>query len=169
MKKITHAKMSRLSAFDANSFVLFSVFFTVSIAMSVIITTLHGYEFTIGHRGIISTALFCATPIVTMVLFAKIPPLQWLESDDTSLWVAIPIHFAVSCGLLLGAIFVWGLIDPLPNLVYWNVTLTYIQGYVTIVVGAVVIDILKTSNANKNLRKLHQMEELKHDNNRKPN
>ena len=157
MKKAVSAKMSRLSAFDINPLVLFSVFFTVSIAMATTINALHGYELIIGYRGIISTAMFCAAPILTIMLFTAIPPLRRLESDDASLWVAIPIHFAVSCGMLLGAIFVWGLIESLPNVVYLNVILSYIQGYVTIVLGAIVIDVFKTSNANKNLKKLQNI------------
>jgi len=148
-----------LSVFDANPFVLFSVFFTVSFAISVAFNLFHSEPLFIGVQGIIGTALFCAVPVVTIVLFDIIPLLRPLNDDNCSLWISIPVHFVISCGLLLLAILAWGVLGSSFSGIFWGVIVTYMQGYTVIILGAIIIDVWKTKKANNQLKKIQENQE----------
>jgi hypothetical protein len=147
-------KYTTLSVFDGNPLVVFCVFFTISILISLVINTILGGTVHFTAIGLINLAVLCATPIVTWTMFDYVPILKHLNDDTCSPWISIPVHFIFSSSVLMLFVFVRGLFLPWPPNAYWDMFFSYMNGYVVIVSGAIVIDLYKTATANKNLKKI---------------
>jgi len=145
-----------LTAFEAHPLVLFCVFITVSIAITVVMTFLHGVEFILNIHWIIAMSIFCAAPVIAIVLLERIPPLQRFDDDACSLWISIPVHFVISVAIVLLGVFIWRFFEDMPAIAFRNAVLTFLQGYSIIAIGAIIIDSRKTAAANKNLKKIRE-------------
>jgi hypothetical protein len=153
-------KKKTLSFFDTNPFVLFCVIFSVAMVVNGLI--FHGlvlgiifgepFYFTIGH--LIDTATLSAVPVVTIVLFGKVPLLKYFNDDNCSPWISVPVHYVISSALLLLFTFVIAHFEPAPAGVYISAILPYTQGYIVVVILAIVIEVRKISNVNRNLKKI---------------
>lgn len=150
-------KHSRLEIFGANPFVMFCVFFTISIAINIVIGTIFGSEpVSFGIPSLINIAIVCIAPIVPFFIFEYVPMPSPINDDTYSIWVSAPLHYLVSSGVILLALFIWGRFESVETNMYWQSIFSYTQTYVMIIVVVVFIDIIQTSTTNKNLRKIQR-------------
>ena len=147
-------KSIRLSVLNANPFVIFCIIFTVSIIVTVMSRILSGELHYISLIDTMDSFVICSAPIVTLVLFYRVPVLKYLSSDDCSRWISILVHYLISSGLLILSVFVMGLVMPVHADAYRNVIVAYTRGYAMVILVAIIIDVRKVAVANKNLRKI---------------
>ena len=147
-------KKSTLSFFDTNPFIFFCIIFAVMILATVIVGALSSEPFYLSGRQLLDSALLCAVPVITLVLFNRVPFLKYFSDDDCSPWISVPAHYVTSCALLLLSAFVVTRFDPVPIGAYLSTIFAYTQGYVIVVILAIIIEVRKMSNVNKNLKKI---------------
>jgi len=151
-------KHTYTSVFDVNRFVLFCVFFTVSIAINIVIASLLGDALNFGVLEFIALSITCAAPVVTFILFDYIPGLKYFRDDRCSPWLSFAAHYLISLTLIILPVFVLGFFEPFyshPNwVVSGKIAASYTPSYAMFALGMIIIDVRKTAIANNNLRKI---------------
>jgi hypothetical protein len=147
-------KKTSLSFFDTNPFILFCVIFAVMIIVNVAIGILSNEAFYLGVGQLRDSAILCLAPIAALMLFKRVPFLKYFNDDDCSPWISVPTHYVISSAILLLATFAIARFEPAPAGAYISAIFSYTQGYAVVVVLAIVIEIRKMSNVNKNLKKI---------------
>jgi len=155
LEKRLKKKSSELTVFDINPLVLFCVFYTCSVFITVIISMWHGYEVYFNLHWFIVMAIFSGAPVIGIVLIDGIPLLRRIDEKHTLL-VSIPMHFVLSASVMQIGVLVWRLIVSAPAEVHLDSIITYLQGYTIIIVSAIIIDSRKTARANRNLQKIRE-------------
>ena len=148
-------KKVSLSFFDMNPFIMFCIIFAIMIGITAVFGIFSDGQFYISARQLAESAILCAVPIATLVMFDRVPFLKYFSDEDCSPWVSVPTHYVISSVLLLLISFA---IDRLqsPMSEYMNVIISYTQGYVVVVILAIINEIGKVSNVNRNLRKIQE-------------
>jgi len=154
-------KKTTLSFFDTNLFIMFCVIYAVMMIVSIAIGILSAESFYLSARQLIDQAIFCAAPVVTLALFRKAPFLKYFNDDDCSPYISVPTHYLISSAILLLAAFILARFDPVPISEYFSAIITYTQGYVIVVVLAILMEIHKIANVNRNLRKIQESKKNK--------
>ena len=148
--------------FDTNPLILFCIIFALGIIINGLIVNglvmgvIFGEPFYIGAEHLIDTAILCVAPVVTIVLFNKVSFLKYFGDDERSLWISVPAHYVVSCVLLVIILSPIAIARSADMGAYLHTLLSYTQGYVAIVIFAIVIDAFKIAKANKSLKKIQE-------------
>jgi hypothetical protein len=146
-----------------NLFALFCIIYVLMLLINgVILGTLSNISY-ISIQHLISNAILCGVPMVVLLLIRRVPFLSRFNDDDCSPWVSVPVHFVLSCVLLLLAGFALTVIrsEPVPFGEYLRMLGTFAQGYIVVVIAAAVIEILKIESVNKNLKKIQENQNKK--------
>jgi len=158
-----------LSFFDANPLILFCVIFAVGIIINgilingLVLSIILGNHFTFGFGHLIDTATLSAAPVLTIILFSKIPLFKYFNDDDCSPWIIVPVHYLISCALL----FLFGIVlsiirfEPVPINALFSTVFIYSQIYVAIVILSIVIEVRKMAKVNSKLKKLQESQKRK--------
>ena len=156
-------KKSSLTFFDMNPIALFCVIYAVTILINgVILGTLSNVAY-ISILHLIDNAILCGAPIVTLILFKRVPLLKYFDDDECSPWISVPVHYVLSCVLLLLVGFVITIIRtaPAPLADYLSLVGVYTQGYIIMVILAVVIEVTKMEGVNKNIKIIQDSQKRK--------
>jgi len=147
----------RLSVFANHPLIIFCVLFALNIMATAILLIFSSELYYLSLQNIIDSAVLCAAPVLTIVIFKHAPILKYFFNDYRSLWIILLVHYLFSSGLLILLVFVCGLFLTLhPGIygIYRYMIIAYTQGYAVVVVTAIIIDVWKISAANKKLRKI---------------
>jgi len=147
-------KKSTLSFFDTNPFVIFCVIFAVMIIVNAAIGILSNEAFYLSVGQLRDLAILCIAPVVTLTLLKRVPFLKYFNDDDCSPWISVPVHYMISSAILLLSTFAIARFEPAPAEAYISAIFSYTQGYIVVVILAVIIEIRKMSTVNKNLKKI---------------
>jgi len=158
-----------LSFFDTNPLILFCVIFAAGVLINgilihgVILGFFGGRPFTIGLWHLIDTAILSTAPVMTIVMFSKLPFLKKFDEKDSSPWIIVPLHYVISCALLLLVGFAITTVrSEFASLSdYFALVSVFTQGYVVVVILAILFDITKMEKVNKNLKKIQESQERK--------
>jgi len=162
-------KKPALSLFDMNPFILFCVIFSVTIVINGLI--IHGlvlgvilgepFYLSIGH--LLDSAVLSAVPVVTLVLFGKVPFLKYFNDDERSPWISIPAHYIISSVLLMlfGLVLTISRAEPVPPSEYLGLLGVYTQGYIIVVLAAAILEFSKIASVNNNLKKIQEGQKIK--------
>jgi len=142
------------SLFEGNKVVLMCVLFTVLIIIEAISNAITGNTSYLSIAMLTWGIISLLAPVLPIVLFQHLWKSDVISDKDYLLWCGIPIHYLISSGLTLFFMFLRGFFEPLPQGVYLSTFLQYTVAYTIILVGAAVVDLMQTSAANKNLRKI---------------
>jgi len=140
--------------FEGNILVVFCVIFTVSIFVTVILNTVFGGTFSMSIQNLIWTVVFISAPLLPLALFTHLWKSNCIAENDYLFWIGIPAHYAVSSALTMLFVFIQSRLHSLPLSTYLDALINYTVMYAIVVAGAVVVDLLQTGTANKNLRKI---------------
>ena len=156
-------KKTELTFFDMNPAVLFCVIYVITILINgVVLAVFSGaHHISIGH--LLDNAILCAAPVVALIFFRRVPLLQYFNDDDCSPWVSVPVHYIISCALLMLVGFVLTIVrsEPAALIDYLSLIAVYTQGYVIVVLVAIVSEFAKIGNLNSSLRKIQYMQKMK--------
>jgi len=97
---------------------------------------------------------FLGAPILPLTILQYLWKSNVINDKDYLLWGGIPLHYLISCGLIVFFTFLRSLFEPIPQGAYLNTFINYTMVYAVILIGAVVIDLTQTATANKNLKKI---------------
>jgi len=144
----------QLSVFSSNRFILFCVIFTVNIMAEVGLSIFSGKAYYFGVYHVLNPFVICSAPIMTFLIFDHVPALKYFLNDDCKLWIYVLVHYLISSGVLMLSVFVLGLFVPMHADAYRNAIISYTQGFIIVILCAIIIDFRKIAVANKNLRKI---------------
>lgn len=152
MKKI------KFTFFDMHPFILFCVMYTTTLVIASVLTVIFTDEQYVYTLNLFAYGLLCAAPVVTLMLFTHVPFLRFLNDDDCSPWVSIPVHYVISCVLVILTFLALDAVRSLDAQVSEYVSLigVYTQGYIVVVLVAAVIEIFQTETVNGNLKKIRK-------------
>lgn len=142
--------------FEGNKAVLFCVVFTVVIIFATIANAITGVTIYLSIEYVFSNIAQIGAPIVTASALQRLWKLKYFAERDYLLWVGLVLHYLISLGLILFFTFLHGMFReiPLPQGIYLFRLRDYTLLYAIIVVGAIVVDLMRTATDNKNLRKI---------------
>jgi len=140
--------------FEGNMLVLFCVIFTVIIIVEVILATIRGSTVHLSVQSLIWHVIFISAPLLPLAIFQYLWRSNYIGERDYLFWVSIPLHYLISCGITLLYLFIRSFFVPLTQRIYLVVLINYSIMYIIILAGAVIIDLLQTAKANRNLRKI---------------
>ena len=143
-----------MSVFANHPLIIFCVLFALNIMATAVLLMFSSELYHLSLQNIIDSAVLCAAPVLTIVIFKHVPVLKYFYNDYRSLWIFLLVHYLFSSGLLMLLVFVCGLFLTLHPGIYRYMIIAYTQGYVVVVLTAIIIDVCKISAANKNLRKI---------------
>jgi len=138
--------------FEGNIIVLYCVIFTVNIIVLTISSAIWGGIINLSVEFLIWNFVFISAPLLPLAIFKHLWRSNYIHERDYLLWISIPLHYLISCGLTLFFIFLQSIFTPLPQGIYLAAIANYTIMYIIIVTGAAVIDLMQTSTANRNLR-----------------
>ena len=146
------------SVFDANRFILFCVIFTVSMIITMMLEMLIGGMFYLNIFDFFAIIIFCAAPVMALVLFDHTPGLKYFRDDRCNPWLGILANYLTSMGLIMLVVFVLGFFEPFSLHPHWSISrkifVQYTPAYGVVMLGMVIIDINKIAKANGNLQKI---------------
>ena len=151
-------KKSSLAFFEMNPFVLFCVIYVITITINgVILGTLSNVQY-ISILHLLDNAILCGVPFLVFTLFRNVPFLKRFDGDDCSPWISVPVHYIISCLLLLVIYFTFAIIRSIPAVAsdYLGLLGMYTRGYVIVVLLAVTVQVYKVEKVNKNLKKIQE-------------
>jgi len=140
--------------FEGNQLVRFCVLFTIAIAAEAVLSAIAGATIYLNIEYVIWTAVFLSAPILPLAVFQRLWKSNYISEKDYLFWLSIPLHYLVSCALILLFTFIQRFFLPLPISIYLLRFVYYTAGYIVIMIGAIIIDLMQTASSNKNLRKI---------------
>jgi len=142
------------SLFEGNKIVLMCILFTVSIIIATITNTVGGRTTYITIKFLLWSVLNLSAPIMPITIFQHLWKSNFINDKDYLFLASVPLHYLISLGLILFYTFIRGFFEPWTHEinVYIMSFINYTAVYIIIVIGAIVIDLVQTSTANKNLR-----------------
>ncbi|MCL2843454.1 MAG: hypothetical protein FWE28_08355 [Oscillospiraceae bacterium] len=140
--------------FEGNKVVLMCILFTVHIILETIFSTIAGRTTYLSMGMLIWSLVALVAPILPIALFQYLWKSDFISDKDYLFWGAIPSHYIISCGLTLLFTFIRSFFELLPQNFYLVAFINYTAIYLIILIGAVVVDLTQTANANDNLRKI---------------
>jgi len=143
--------------FMGNKLVLLCILFTVNTVIQAVMVGINGVNITFNLAFVISNLVIVSAPILPIAVLDFLLSQNYI--DENSFWVrnAIYIHYPISLGLLLSYFVAFALI----NSHYINISMIirtaveYTVVYIGIVLSAMAIVNIQTSNANKELKVIH--------------
>ncbi|MCL2204282.1 MAG: hypothetical protein FWB88_10140 [Defluviitaleaceae bacterium] len=156
-------KKPAFTFFDMNPLILFCVIYVVTILINAVILGALSNVAYISIRHLTDNAILCGAPVVTLILFRRVPLLKYFDDDDCSPWISVSVHYVLSCALLLGFGFVLAVIRAVPATLadYLGLIGVYTQGYIVVVIFGVVIEVSKVESVNKNLKIIQESQKRK--------
>lgn len=140
--------------FEGNKLVLMCVLFTVNLFIETIAATILDVPMYMTLSAFAWRMTWLSAPVLPLTILQYLWEADYITEDRYLLWISIPVHFALSAGLLLLYVFIWGRFYPLLRGAYIETLLTYGMGYAIIIIGAMVVDAIQVSTTNKNLKKI---------------
>jgi len=149
-------KLSFLSVFEVNPLVLFSVFFTISIIIAAVASTIIEIQEPF-FRVILGLAISCAAPVLALIALNTKSISKRIDDMESGLIIGLLFHFTTTIGIVTLAVIVLWLLFPLPDdlslgITVWRDIRFIIQSYIVILLGAKIIDIRKTASTNRYLK-----------------
>ena len=144
--------------FMGNKLVLLCVLFTVNTVIQAVMVSINGGDIAFNLPFVISNLVIVSAPILPIAFIDFLLTQNYI--DENSFWIrnAIYIHYPISLGLLLSYFVAFALINS--NYITWSMlirtTVEYTVIYISIVLSAMAIVNIQTSNANKELRVIHE-------------
>jgi hypothetical protein len=142
--------------FEGNLLVLYCVIFTVSLIVMTIASTIWGGRIYLSIEFLLWNFVFISAPLLPLGVFKHLWKSNRIHERDYIFWVSVPLHYLISCGLTALFVFIQGLFMPLSQGVYFIALVNYTIMYAIILIGAAAIDLLQTSAANRNLKKIQE-------------
>jgi len=141
------------SLFEGNKIVLMCVLFTVSILIETISNTICGRTTHLSMEFLLWSFLNLSAPIIPIALFQFLWKSNYIRDKDYLFWACIPLHYLISIGLIMVFTFIRTFFEPWTHEfnVYLMTFINYTAVYIIIITGAIVIDLVQTSTANRNL------------------
>ncbi|MCL1863826.1 MAG: hypothetical protein FWF78_09705 [Defluviitaleaceae bacterium] len=138
--------------FEGNILVLYCVIFTANIIFITLLSSVRGVEFTLNIRILVWMFVFLSAPLLPLWVFKRLWQSDRIPENSYIFWISIPAHYVISSGLTLIFVFIQGIFEPLPRIVYLYSLIQYTIMYAIVIVSAVIIDLMQTSKVNRNLQ-----------------
>lgn len=155
--------MSRRYAFDrlfeGNKLVLMCVFFTISIISATITSAITGEQIYLNLRSVITNIVYLSVPVIPLAVAQHLLNKKRISEEKYCFWVGIPMHYFVSCGILVVFLSIHHMFRPVSFRAYVESIIGYTFAYVVIILGAAVIDLIQTASANRQLKKIRENHE----------
>ena len=143
---------------ECNLLVLFCIIFTIGMMFEAIMSSIRGAPVYFNIEFIFWSSAFYSAPILTSAIFKQLWKSNYIAEKDFLYWLDIPLHYLATCGLIMFYTFIQGFFHSLPQRIYLIRFIYSTVFYVTITIGAIVIDLIQTGIANDNLRKIQEKE-----------
>jgi len=140
--------------FEGSLSTTFCVIFAIGIIVDSFMHSITGAEVYFGVEFVVWSAIFYSMPVLSIALFRYLWKLDFIDEKKYTLWIAMPMHYLLSLGLVLFATFVQGFFESISLGLYIFRFVIFTAMYIAIVIGAVVIDLVQTANDNSNLRRI---------------
>jgi len=137
------------SLFEGNLFVLACVLYTVSTLVTVVVNTIAG-----SMENVSAPSLWDFIFLGAIILPHTIWKSDYIQKKEYPFWIDITAFYLTALGLVMFATFVQGFFDDLPDRSYFYTFINFTTMFFIVLVGAVVVDFMKTATANKNLKKI---------------
>ena len=138
--------------FEGNKLVLMCVLFTANTMIQMILAEIIGIQFNLSSRAIIWQFVYVSAPVLPLAVFQHLWESGRIDENNYLLWTGISLHYVISCALTVLIVFIQSFFMPLPQGVYFAMIATYTTGYIIVLTGAVVIDLIQTSKINQKLQ-----------------
>lgn len=139
--------------FEGNILVVYCVLFTANIIFLTILSTLQGGTIILSIELLMWHFTFLSAPLLPLTLFKYLWQSNYIDEKKYLFLIGIPIHYLLSAGLTILLLFVQGIFfGPFPLRLHLINLLNYTVVYGLVIAGAMIIDFMQTSKANKNLR-----------------
>ena len=129
-----------------NKLVIMCVFFTIATILDIIICAIFRLKTSTTFVHLIDRMVLCVITIPPLSLFKYF--------EKLSVWVILPIHYTVCCILSLLYTYIHGFYRELHPDAYLDMFRSVTIMYVVFVIGALIIDLTRTTIANKELNKI---------------
>ena len=132
----------------------FCVVYTVSIIVDTVLAAISGNTIYLNIEFLVWSIAFYSAPLLPLSVFIYLWHLNDVGVNDYIFWLSILLHYVISGGLLMFYRFIQGFFISISPSTYWTTLRHYTIIYIIVLIGAVVNDLIQTSAANKNLRKI---------------